>query len=80
MRRDAFGFTRAIKLAGVTLAAITLLVGCGSQHFENYDAAQCGAMGGAMVRQTDYSNPRSGLRVETQRCMFSPGTSLRESP
>ena len=40
MRRDAFGVTRAIKLVGVTLAALTLLIGCGSQHFENYDAAQ----------------------------------------
>jgi hypothetical protein len=80
VRFDTFGFTRRVQCAGVALAAITLLVGCASQHVEDYDAAQCGALGGAMVRQTDYSNPRSGLRVETQRCVFSPGPAFRQSP
>ena len=80
MRFDTFRFTRDVKLLGAALMAITLLAGCASQTVENYDAAQCGALGGAMVRQTDYSNPRSGFRVETQRCAFSPGPSLRESP
>jgi hypothetical protein len=80
VRLDLFGCTYAMKLGGVAIATIALLAGCGSQHIENYDAAQCGALGGAMVRQTDYSSARSGLRIETQRCAFSPGPGLRESP
>jgi outer membrane murein-binding lipoprotein Lpp len=68
-------------LVGAALAAITLLAGCASQGVENYDSAQCGALGGALVRQSsEWSQPRSGFRVETQRCVFSPGPSLRESP
>lgn len=68
------------QLVGAALAAIAL-AGCASQGVENYDAAQCGAMGGALVRQSsEWSQPRSGFRVETQRCVFSPGPSPRESP
>jgi hypothetical protein len=69
------------KLVGAALAAIALLAGCASQGVENYDAAQCGALGGALVRQSsEGSQPRSGFRVETQRCVFSAGPSPRESP
>jgi hypothetical protein len=54
-------------------AALALLAGYASQGVENYDAAQCGALGGALVRQSsEWSQPRSGFRVETQRCVFSP--------
>ena len=69
------------KLVGAALAAIALLAGCASQGVENYDAAQCGAMGGALVRQSsEGSQPRSGFRAETQRCVFASSPSLRESP
>jgi hypothetical protein len=69
------------KLVGAALAAIALLAGCASQTVENYDAAQCGALGGALVRQSsEWAQPRSGFRVETERCVFSPVPSLRESP
>ena len=71
---------RSLKLVGGALAVVAFVAGCASQTVENYDAAQCGALGGAMVRQTDYSNPRSGFRVETQRCVFTPGPTLRENP
>jgi hypothetical protein len=68
------------KLVGAVLAAV-LLAGCASQAVENYDAAQCGALGGALVRQSsEGAQPRSGFRVETQRCVFSAGPSPRESP
>ena len=69
------------KLVSAALAAIGLLAGCASQGVENYDAAQCGALGGALVRQSsEGSQSRSGFRVETQRCVFAPSPSLRESP
>jgi hypothetical protein len=71
---------RSVTLVGAALAVVGFTAGCASQQVENYDAAQCGALGGAMVRQTDYSNPRSGFRVETQRCVFAPGPTLRQSP
>lgn len=68
------------KLVGAVLAAV-LLAGCASQGVENYDAAQCGALGGAVVRQSsEGSQPRSGFRVDTQRCVFTSSPSLRESP
>jgi hypothetical protein len=72
---------RLHKLGGAALAAIALFAGCASQGVENYDAAQCGALGGALVRgSSEWSQTRSGFRVETQRCVFSAGPSPRESP
>ena len=69
------------KLVGAALAAVALLAGCASQGVENYDAAQCGAMGGALVRHSsEGSQPRSGFRVDTQRCVFTSSPSLRENP
>jgi len=66
------------KLVGAALAAIALLAGCASQTVENYDAAQCGALGGALVRQSsEWAQPRSGFRVETERCQASSKSAAR---
>ena len=76
MRVDLLERMSDVTCAAALLAAV-LLWGCASQTAtEDYDVAQCQALGGSVVRETVDSSVRQGFRIEKQRCAF-PGRSTQ---
>jgi hypothetical protein len=77
VRFAPFRFALAVVRPGAALAAVVLLAACATQSTETYDPAQCAALGGSLVRQSDggAQGRQPGFRIESQRCVFpGPGS------